>query len=261
MKSIDIIHVLPKLGNYVKKLIDNFIYLSFPFSLIIFLPDLVIAVLCYCSDSIKNFFIQYLSASLITPWGVVTSLFVHRNIDHFTSDVIATFLALFIFALINIKTDDITNFSRLLFYYALGIAILSNILWTIIPWIYSYPNILSERSFGSSGIGYALYGIDMSSMIFNLHYMLWQKIVQHKEFHTLAFLINFIFFFLLTYTIFYTNIFFFKDLHVNSFVHALSFLLGYIITIIYNILSRFHFYKIVSKAFSNLSSYSKDISG
>jgi len=155
------------LGSYVRKSLENFKYLLLPYSLV-FLPGLVITVLCSSSRPLKDFIIQHFSASFITPWGVVTSLFVHGDVDHYISNLIATFLAIFIFTLINIEDDDVTSLSSFLFYSTLGIAILSNILWITASWIYSYPNIPSGRSFGSSGIGYALYGINIGLMMLNI---------------------------------------------------------------------------------------------
>ncbi|MEM2173269.1 MAG: rhomboid family intramembrane serine protease [Thermoproteota archaeon] len=105
--------------------------------------------------------VDYLAASLDTPWGILTSLFVHKDWLHFSQNMVSLIILTFIFAITNmhLAKQEKRRRSSLFLWNIFFSAILVNILWVII-----LPHV---KSIGSSGIVYASTGIVMAFSLNN----------------------------------------------------------------------------------------------
>ena len=107
------------------------------------------------------FLIQYLCTTHTTPWGIITSIFVHRDLNHFMSNMISLLLytALFIFTNMNLSEHEKKRRSVFFLRVVFLSATLANVGWIIVA-----PNIFSA---GSSGAVYASLGIMFGFSLIN----------------------------------------------------------------------------------------------
>ena len=202
--------------------------------IIVFIPGLIIFLFSSCIKSLGKFINRVLPASSATPWGVITSLFVYNDVGQFISNTIAIIGCTFIFTVINYSDKNRRRNSFFLLFTAFFISILSNLLW-----IRLHPD---KPSVGSSGIGYTILGVDMGFALFNITYYIFQWITQYKTVERkkfIDFILNSIVFYCFTIFSFYKPRMFFSIFPgVNVFVHVISFLIGFTVTIsclIYNV--------------------------
>jgi len=182
-----------------------------------------------------------LAASLETPWGVVTSLFMHAGPVHLATNMIGLALYLFYFVFTNLYHSKAEIWRRTVFVSLLvfGVAVFSNSLW-----IFLYPG---DKAIGSSGLVYAFIGAAFGFALTNIVVFAVSGSVEAEDFQTImkflpenrarrfllvfyavsyflngVFLVNFLLFFL-----YFPEQFLNVGPEVNGFVHALSFYAGF----------------------------------
>ena len=184
---------------------------------------------------------QFLAASLSSPWGVITSIFIHENISHLISNmrVMVMFTLFFVFSNMHIDEENIKR--RVPFFVAVAVfaAIFSNVLWITIR-----PDILT---IGASGVVYSTIGITFGfSMINFTQYSInlptikrtW-KLLPKKDraVFFISYVVNaLIFLCTLFFALLFTPEFLSKGPKVNVFVHGISFYTSLLLCVISSIL-------------------------
>jgi membrane associated rhomboid family serine protease len=166
-----------------------------------------------------------LVASRSTPWGVVTSLFIHSDISHLAMNLVGllSFLLVFTFTNYYFPADEIA--SRVLFFIAaiLITTVLSNILWIIIA------NI---GTIGASGLVYASEGAVTGFCLLNFWDLYNEARDSGAKGKRSVMLVNlFVFAVVCAWMLFYTNSFLSYGSDVNVLIHGSSFVLAFIISI------------------------------
>ncbi|MDH7595362.1 MAG: rhomboid family intramembrane serine protease [Candidatus Bathyarchaeia archaeon] len=105
---------------------------------------------------------RLLAASLETPWGIFTSLFMHADLLHLAANMSVLTLYLFYFVLTNFYNSraEIRRRAILASLLVFVSAIFSNLLW-----IFVFPG---EKAIGSSGLVYAFIGITFGFALCNI---------------------------------------------------------------------------------------------
>ena len=164
------------------------------------------------------FLIQYLCTTQTTPWGIITSIFVHRDLNHFMSNMISLLLytALFIFTNMNLSEHEKKRRSVFFLRVVFLSATLANVGWIIVA-----PNIFSA---GSSGAVYASLGIMFGFSLINSIPSSFQKEVLRQHLHDFCRISNIsvfvVFFFWIMLNI---EIFLSIAPNVNVFAHGMGF--------------------------------------
>lgn len=181
--------------------------------------------LCMIILLITNFFPfvrEIMSLSWRTPWGIITSILVHHDIEHFLLNFQAMMTFLLFYILLNIINQEIKS-CRLSFYFSPFIsAILANVFSLLI-----FPNY---TSLGASGVYSAMEGYDFALALTFL-------ITKFKNIKSLSELnkkINAIIFNSFTMMYIFLDILFSptysRGSSYNSFVHWISFFINFIAT-------------------------------
>jgi len=100
----------------------------------VYLLVLIISMIAYASTARSSSLNDILLASSQTPWGVITSIFIHLESQHLIANMVALLVFLILFAIINIflpKEERIRR-ERFLLLNIFMSAILSNLLWIIL---------------------------------------------------------------------------------------------------------------------------------
>lgn len=103
----------------------------------------------------------YLSAARSTPWGIVTSLFLHRTLGHFINDfaTLCIYSALLVPMIFDLDREERRSQTTLLIAMAYGSAVLANAVWVILT---------PASSMGSSGLDYGLIGVILGLSLHNV---------------------------------------------------------------------------------------------
>ncbi|MEM3449374.1 MAG: rhomboid family intramembrane serine protease [Nitrososphaerota archaeon] len=181
--------------------------------------------------------VEYLAASINTPWGILTSLLVHKDWLHFGQNTASLIILTFLFATINMHLEEQEKHSRLIFFLwnILFSAILANILWVII-----LPQV---KSIGSSGVVYALTGVVMAFSLNNACSSVEMLRGNHKESGSLKDILNLkknpqivcnslVFSSLLICIIIDPKGFLSAGPQVNTFVHFIAFSVSFLMAVI-----------------------------
>jgi membrane associated rhomboid family serine protease len=190
---------------------------------------IVSSIAIYMSFSVYPKINSILAASRATPWGVITSIFVHSSLTHLASNMIWLFLYTLLFAVCNISlaSENKRKIEPFFLICVFGSAIVANIFWICLT---------SERSLGASGVVYAVQGVLLGfSLINGLSISDWKKFKIQEKFtqflvlFNLLVLISFLFQIVLLPQIFLS-----VASGVNILVHAISFYLSLVITVVWN---------------------------
>ena len=166
----------------------------------------------------------FLVASRSTPWGIITSLFVHSDLGHLVMNLIGLFSFILVFSFTNYYRPSDEMFSRVHFFIIaiLAATVLSNVLWIIIA---------NMGSIGASGLVYASEGAVTGFCLVNF----WDIYSGAKDISTgkRGFILINLFFFLAIcgWMVFYTNSFLSYGRDVNVLIHGSSFVLAFIFAI------------------------------
>lgn len=212
---------------------------------------LILSILAYFAEHIFPGFNQFFLLSSGTPWGIVTSLFIHIETQHLTENIGSLFLFLFYFISTNLCHYE-TKVRRRAFFASLLIfssAIFSNLLWILLR-----PDV---SAIGASGLIYALNGATLGFALSNISEVLkMSDIFDAEDIETLLkskskevkrkFLRMFRYTFWLINmgVLMYFLIFLFSSPQqflnvnpgVNSFVHALSFYISFVFAFVFAML-------------------------
>jgi membrane associated rhomboid family serine protease len=164
-----------------------------------------------------------LLASKSTPWGVVTSLFIHSGWEHLFSNMIGLFFFCLIFSFSNYYLSSDEKRSRFNFFiFAIFTStLISNTIWII---------IVNLGTVGASGLVYASEGVVTGFCLINS----WDIVNEirnskvKKDLDVLA--VNlFIFIAIVFWMVFYTNSFLSYGRDVNVLIHGTSFIISFIL--------------------------------
>ncbi|MEM4188386.1 MAG: rhomboid family intramembrane serine protease [Candidatus Hadarchaeum sp.] len=99
------------------------------------------------------------------PWGIVTSVFSHVDLDHIASNIVGFVFAVVLFVLINLNKSEKTR--RRLSSQFLLLAFVAGIAANLLQYPF-FLDKLSKSSYGASGIVYGAWGIVFSCALNDL---------------------------------------------------------------------------------------------
>jgi membrane associated rhomboid family serine protease len=211
--------------------------LNFKRVFLVYLLILIISVIIFSlSQSYPNIE-KILSASRLTPWGIITSIFVHSSFSHLVLNMGSLFAFIFLFALCNSIFDfkvkrKIENFFLVSVFV---FAVVSNILWIAFS---------LGGSIGASGLVYAVEGYLIGfSLGTSLKVLNYSKFKIQSLSTKYVILINIIISIFVIIQIFLdTQSFLGVGQGINIFEHGVSFLLGLFVSFFwFYIIKRFAF--------------------
>jgi membrane associated rhomboid family serine protease len=216
-----------KLGTIIRvfeRIVCDFRRVFFACALVI-----VSSIAIFVSFSVYPKINSFLAASRATPWGVVTSIFVHSSLTHLAYNMIGLFTYTLLFAVCNISftSENKRKIEPFFLVCVFGSAIVANIFWICLT---------SKQSLGASGIVYAVQGVLLGfSLINGLSILDWKRFKIQKKFTQFMVLINIIVIFLLLSEILLSPLMFLSfAVGVNILVHGISFYLSLVITVVWN---------------------------
>jgi membrane associated rhomboid family serine protease len=190
---------------------------------------MVFSIAIYVSFSVYPPINSILAASRATPWGVVTSIFVHLSLTHLASNMIGLFVYTLLFAFCNssLTPENKRKIEPFFLICVFGSAIAANICWVCLT---------PARSLGASGIVYAVQGVLLGfSLINGLSILDWKRFKIQKKSTQFIILINIVVIILfLSQILLSPRIFLSVAVGVNILVHFVSFYLSLAITIVWN---------------------------
>jgi len=190
---------------------------------------LVSSIALYISFSIYPPTNSILELSRATPWGIVTSIFVHSSPIHLAYNMVGLFAYTLLFAVCNSSLTSETKRRIQSFFLvcAFGSAVASNIFWVFLT---------SQPSLGASGVVYAVQGVLLGfSLINGLSILNWEKFKTQEKSTKLMVLFNLLVLISLLVQIFLSpEIFLSVGVGVNVVAHGFSFYLSLVITFVWN---------------------------
>jgi len=199
--------------------------LIFVFYIIVLTINIMVHVASiYTAPSLK----EDLASSLKTPWGIVTSLFVHSDTPHLINNMVVLFIFLLLLLSLNLLYSKNELKSQIMnsIITIFSIPILLNAFWAI-----CHPEI---KVYGSSGIVYALQGVCFGFSFLNslkIRKIRWISRVEKRHL-LLIFLFNIIVFtiFIIGFIVSPIEILGDKD-EATVWLHGFSFFFGFITVI------------------------------
>jgi len=165
--------------------------------------------------------------SVDTPWGIVTSIFLHKDLAHLSVNL----LFLWFWTIYVIFPDSLLSREerrgrlRIFVPTVFGAAIVANIIWVII----SSPGYNTQ---GSSGLVFAVLGTAVGFLLVNMMNVVSRfkalQITKRRKVNALMSNIIPLAFFLML-IVFYTDLFLVVAPGVNVFVHGTAFLIGFFV--------------------------------
>jgi len=126
---------------------------------VVFMTINVITFIAVCQNP-ANFGV--LCCSMQTPWGVLTSCFIHANFEHLVINLVGMLNATLVFALLNMWCTSKERIEKG-FFFAASVTICGVLANVMLLSLYPLSN-----SLGSSGIGFTALGIVYAQAIANL---------------------------------------------------------------------------------------------
>ncbi|RLI44490.1 hypothetical protein DRO69_07285 [Candidatus Bathyarchaeota archaeon] len=216
-----------------KSKLDWNIIHDFKAAFLVYLLVLIPSVIAYASTDIFPSLSDALLASSQTPWGVITSIFIHVESQHLIVNMVAFLAFLVLFAVLNIFLHQKERIRRE-YFLLLNIfvsAILSNLLWIIL-----LPNV---NTTGASGLVYASIGVMLGFALLNSlklkdirkHCLDKRKMVLGIHIlNVIVFLVIFL------QIVLVPGVFLNIGPGVNSFVHSVSFDISFVSTLCYSVI-------------------------
>jgi hypothetical protein len=196
----------------------------------------VIASLSSIFYSISLYFggiVQVLSTSSRTPWGIVTSIFIHGGgLNHLSSNLAGLFTMFALYSLTEPNSQTIDKPRRVKWFIGLifGSAILSNILFLILR-----PDSISS---GLSGVVFAAQGVAFAQCLLNTFtFPKYKRPITADQKRSLTrWMVNVVVFSVIIANIAISpNVFLGVAQGVNVFVHGISFLVSFTYPLITNL--------------------------
>ena len=175
---------------------------------------------------------EILGDSLTTPWGIATSIFVHVSLGHISANVLGLFTFFLWFFITSLFLSRAERRTRALTFVLVvfSMAILANALWIVLA-----PQ---EKSVGASGMVYAAEGSTFGFAFFNLLRIIVPSLSKYRQHsrerrHELLIFSFFNLGFLVYFFATFINPASFLNLApgVNVFVHYISFMGGFLLTV------------------------------
>jgi len=189
----------------------------------------VFSIALYTSFSIYPPTNSLLAVSRTTPWGVVTSIFVHSSAVHLAYNMVGLFVYALLFAVCNSSlTSETKNRIQSFFLFCVfGSAIASNVLWVFLT---------PQPSLGASGVVYAVQGVLLGFSLMNgLSILNREKFRAQEKSTKLMVLFNLLVLVLLLSQIFLSpELFLGVAVGVNVLAHGFSFYLSLVIAFVWN---------------------------
>jgi membrane associated rhomboid family serine protease len=207
----------PKLSALFWKIASDFrlVFITF---VIVF----IVCILFLVTFLIYPHFNNLVAASRGTPWGVVTSVFAHEGVEHFTVNMVGIFVVFFLFAVCNSYLSESEKRRRIIFFILASFlaAVIANLLWVVLE-----PR---GESVGASGLFYASEGIFMMLALCNGLNLLDRKTFDTRDkYSKLVIKCNLaVSMFLVLEILISSSAFLNVGAGVNAGVHGLAFLLG-----------------------------------
>lgn len=177
--------------------------------------------------------VQLLSASSKTPWGIVTSIFIHGGgLNHLSFNLAGLFLMFALYSL-TVPNNQIINKDKRVKWFAgliFGSAILSNVLFLILR-----PDSISS---GLSGVVFAVQGVAFAQCLLNTFTLpkCEHPVAPDKKRSLTYWMVNVIIFSVIIANITISpSVFLGVAPGVNVFVHGISFLASFIYPLITNL--------------------------
>lgn len=190
---------------------------------------LVSCTALYVSFSIYPLINSILAASRTTPWGVVTSIFVHSSPTHLVSNMVELFVFTLLFVVCNssLTSENKRKIEPFFLVCVFGSAVASNIFWVFLT---------SQPSLGASGVVYAVQGVLLGfSLVNGLSILNWERFKTQNKFTKLVIVFNlFVLISLFIEIVLSPGIFLSVAVGVNVVTHGLSFYSSLIITVVWN---------------------------
>jgi len=164
-----------------------------------------------------------LAASSSTPWGVVTSLFIHGDVVRLASNLVGLLSFVLVFIFTNFFLPAGERVWRVTFFTLaiLSATILSNLIWIFVG---------SLGSIGASGLIYASEGAVTGFCLLNF----WRVYSEPRgtcNARSVLFVNLLVFILICVWMVFYSNSFISYGRDVNVLVHGSSFMLALILAI------------------------------
>ena len=183
---------------------------------------------------------QLLASSIITPWGVVTSIVAHASVAHITLNLIFLWAWTFLIAMQNdilkysvLSKEEISKRLKFSMWSVLAAAILADILWSIVL----HPG---STSLGSSGVVYGFVGVSFAFALMNVSFVF--KRMKRSDLRSMVGIVNIAGNLLMNFMIFFfiygmvsnaSSFFGVGDPQTNYFVHIVSFMISFFAVLAY----------------------------
>jgi len=186
----------------------------------------------YIISSTYPMFNDILKASPTTPWGIVTSLFVHQGLEHLAFNMAGLFAFFFLFSVtqLHLSKQEVEKRVSLFLIAMFLMAIFSNILWMIL--------VPQASTAGSSGLVFASEGIFTGFTLLNglqIMELLKNGWKNRKRLMAIHLCNLAIFGALFVQIVFAPQIFLNVAPAVNAFVHGVSFLGSFFMTVFWSL--------------------------
>jgi len=195
-----------------------------------FLVVLILSVTIYGVSLINPWLSDIFVASSRTPWGIITSLFTHLELQHLTSNLTALFVYFVIFVTSNIllSMEEIERRVRFFLLTIFIMAIMSNLVWIILR-----PD---TNTTGASGLVFASEGVVTGFALLNSLRLIdigkydskRQKLLLAIYIYNLA-----IFLFLFLQIVLAPSLFLNVAPGVNAFVHGIAFYISFLAVMLF----------------------------
>ena len=217
----------------------------------VFILVTVLSVVVYFASLYSGGLIYCLSASISTPWGVATSIFVHGGGSiHLVSNLFALLFLFILFSITNLDLKE--NSRRIRIRHFIALIFVSGTVSNIF-WIFFMPD---GHSTGLSGVVYAAQGIVLAISLSNtLSLYVLRKTVTHERRRTfLLWLMNFVIFSTIMASLASNpGVFLSAAPKVNVFVHGVSFLIAFYSALAWFLILKIQRFKFLSYVrFSNV---------
>jgi membrane associated rhomboid family serine protease len=163
-------------------------------------------------------------ASRETPWGVFTSLFIHRNLNDLLLNLLGlgSFFLIYTFSNIHLLSKERSKRSSFFLVSIIFSALLSNFIWIL---------IVDIGTIGASGLIYSSEGEVTGFCLLN-SWNIYDEIKTNNKENRGSLIINLLIFSaIIAWIIFYTNSFLSYNRDVNVLIHGFSFVIAFILSI------------------------------
>jgi len=197
----------------------------------------ILSSILFTLNVLNSMINQLLTLSTYTPWGIITSIFVHGNLEHIKGNILLLWIWTIYIVFQNsfmvnkfLREDDVSKRLKFSMISVFLSVISSNILWLIL----SNPG---STTIGSSGVVYAFGGVLLALSLMNFLYI--SRKFENKDISTKAKAWNmiwniFVCASLSILVVFQGAIFFATgNPQINALVHLVSFLLAFIMVSVY----------------------------